>query len=310
MHKDKGAFNGGCRWGTLLGVVTLVLCLPAMCLADGYAAALVPTGLVSAFESVCGPIFPEKGLASTFRSEFGTSVIGASIDGANLTGAVLTERDLRVVSYLDTSALGYDFYADVRLWRFGLRTEYSNFQTRSRYVDFARFDLSGLRLRGTFDVVQFCWLALGASADFLFIDPTFQGSMFTSASDPPAPPVPVTATLDLKGKRPVTVGAYLRYVPPEILNMPMHFEAFGNLPWKGSRLKSYGCAFVFRPQIYRFDLAARLLVEKVYLKFQNEPLDQIAGPAPPPPLPASIGFQNWELDMEWTKFGIEVAAYF
>ncbi|MBI5569947.1 MAG: hypothetical protein HY914_08390 [Desulfomonile tiedjei] len=304
MHKDKGAFNGGCRRGTLLGVVMLVLCVPTACLADGYAAALVPTGLVSAIESVVGPIFPEKGFGSTFRSEFGTSVIGASIDGAKLTGDQLKERDLRRVSYLDVNPLGYDFYADLRLWRFGLRTEYSNFQARSNRVDFARFDLSGLRLAGTFDVIQFCWLAFGASADFLFIDPTFQGSLISNVTTTPT----TITTIDLKGKRPVTVGAYLRYVPPEILNMPVHVEIFGKIPWKGSKLKSYGGALVFRPQIYRFDLAARLLVEKTYLKFTDEPMEQVS--ALGVPAPTDLGFQNWELDMEWTKFGFEVAAYF
>ncbi len=63
----------------------------------------------------------------------------------------------------------------------------------------------------------------------------------------------------------------MRYVPPEIIGFPVHFEAWFKLPYKGAKLKSYGASLVFRPQIYRFDLCARLMYEKKYLKFGKEP---------------------------------------
>ncbi len=89
----------------------------------------------------------------------------------------------------------------------------------------------------------------------------------------------------------------LRYVPPEIIGIPMHVEAYYNLPLAGSRLTFYGGSLVFRPQIYRFDLAAKVGLERTYLKFSQSRENALPS-------------QNWEIDMEWDMFKFEVAAYF
>src|SRR5208283_5950873 len=78
-----------------------------------------------------------------------------------------------------------------------------------------------------------------------------------------------TATIDLIGNRPTTLGAYLRYVPPEILVFPVHVEAKYKVPLSGSKLTIYGASLAFRPQIYRFDLSCKVILEKTHLKFQD-----------------------------------------
>ena len=53
----------------------------------------------------------------------------------------------------------------------------------------------------------------------------------------------------IRGKRPVTMGYYSRYIPPEILGFPVYFESFLNYRVQGSQLMSFGASLVFRPQI-------------------------------------------------------------
>jgi hypothetical protein len=179
---------------------------------------------------------------------------------------------------------------------------YSNAETRSHRVNGAKVDFSGLIVGGDFDAIQFQWMTLGASIDFYFIDPRFQGVFATNLLDPTGPIN--TATIDLIGDRPITWGTYLRYVPPEILGFPVHVEARYIVPLKGSKLTIYGASLAFRPQIYRFDLSCKLLAEMTHLKFQNQTQAFPHATAQP------ISLQNWELDMEWKYFGVEFSVYF
>ncbi|MGO9570547.1 MAG: hypothetical protein ACLP5H_23700 [Desulfomonilaceae bacterium] len=221
---------------------------------------------------------------------------------AKLTGASQGELNLRTSAFLDEGPYRYDTYATLRFWRFGARGVYSNAETRSRRVNGAHVDFSGLILGGDVDAVQFQWMTLGSSIDFYFIDPTFQGVFATNPLDPTG--VLNNVTIDLKGDRPITWGTYLRYVPPEILGFPVHFEARYIVPLKGSKLTICGASLAFRPQIYRFDVSCKLLAEMTYLKFQNETQAFPAITAPP------ISLQNWEVDMEYKYFGVEFAVYF
>ena len=284
--------------------VGLFVCLVAAgpCSAQWDGSSLSSLLALSSLESIVGPIFPAKGLCSTFRSEVGTGARIGDIVSAKLTGAVQGEVNLFQAAFLDESPLRYDTYAILRFWRFGFRGAYSNAETRSRRAKGGNVDFSGLILGGDVDEVQLKWLTLGSSIDFYFINPRFQGVFITNPSLSDATVNFNNATLDLVGDQPITWGAYLRYVPPEILGFPMHLEVTYKTPLKGSKLTIYGAALVFRPQIYRFDVSCKLLAEKNHLKFQNETQAFSTG------LPISL--QNWELDMEWKYFGIEFAAYF
>jgi hypothetical protein len=322
------------------------------CYAQSYSSSLSSLLALSSLESIVGPVFPANGLYATFRSEVGTGVRLGDVVSAKLTGANQGELNLRSAGFLDESPHRYDVYANLRFWRFGARGVYSNAETRTRGVNGGHIDFSGLILGGDFDSVQFQWLTLGTSIDFYFIDPTIQGAFVTV---PPSLPGPSTigtttttqanvinsATIDIKGDRPITWGTYLRYVPPEILGFPVHVEARYIVPLKGSKLTIYGASLAFRPQIYRFDLSCKLIAEKTHLKFQNDAQVQLfnmrattettATPhnivAIPPFDPAvtviqynattlyptsalTTPRQNWELDMEWKYFGVEFSVYF
>jgi hypothetical protein len=286
-------------------LATILLCAVGFvpCYAQSYGSSLSSLFALSSIESIVGPIFPAKGLCSTFRSEVGTGFRAGDVVSAKLTGANQGELNLRSAAALDEGPLRYDTYAILRFWRFGARGVYTNAETRSRRVNGARIDFSGLVLGADFDAVQFQWLTLGASIDFYFIDPRFQGIFATNPLDQSG--VLTTATIDLVGNRPNTLGAYLRYVPPEILGFPVHVEARYIVPLSGSKLTIYGASLAFRPQIYRFDLSCKLIAEKTHLKFQNG-AETVAHQGPMATLPP----QTWELDMEWKYFGLEFAAYF
>jgi hypothetical protein len=286
-------------------LATILVCAVGFvpCYAQSYGSSLSSLLALSSIESLVGPIFPAKGLCSTFRSEIGTGFRAGDVVSAKLTGASRGEVNLRTAAYLDEGPLRYDTYAILRFWRFGARGVYSNAETRSRRVNGAKIDFSGLILGGDFDVVQFQWLTLGTSVDFYFIDPRFQGVFVTNPLDPSG--VINTATIDLIGNRPTTLGAYLRYVPPEILGFPVHVEARYILPLQGSKLTIYGASLAFRPQIYRFDMSCKLLAEMTHLKFQNG-AETVNLQLPTATLPP----QTWELDMQWKYFGVEFSVYF
>jgi hypothetical protein len=254
-------------------------------------------GSIKSLESVIGPIWPKGGLYNSFRSEVGTSYSMVSLLAAKLTGFENSaDVDLRGAGFFDKSPSKYEIHADLRLWRLALKGAYSYFDTRSRHINFGGLDFTGMRLGAGFDFVQHQYWTFGAGADFYFIDPRYRGSFLTWV--PPAPPVPGVASVDITGSRPATWGLYLRYMPPEIIGIPLHVEAVYNAPLLGSRLIYYGAALVFRPQLYRFDVSAKLGLERAHLKFSG-PRDKVLFP-----------FQALELDLEWSLIKLEVAAYF
>ena len=157
-------------------LATILVCAVGFvpCYAQSYSSSLSSLLAVSSIESIVGPIFPAKGLCSTFRSEVGTGFRAGDVVSAKLTGAKQGELNLRTAAFLDEGPLRYDTYAILRFWRFGARGVYSNAETRSRRVNGAKIDFSGLILGADFDAVQFQWMTLGTSIDFYFIDPTFR----------------------------------------------------------------------------------------------------------------------------------------
>ena len=264
---------------------------------------------LTTLETCIGPIVPKCGIASTLRSEFGTGFACTSLQSAKLSGSTAGDLDLVGHAGLDQGPFYYDIYADLRLWRFGFRGKYLYFDDKCGSDRLGRVEWNGLNLGVDLDAIQFPWLTLGASVDFYFINPRFKGRFFrVDASDTGLVVSPVA--IDISGSRPITWGMYLRYMPPEILGFPLHVEAFYNLPLSGSKFTSYGLSLVFRPQIYRFDLACKLGVEWANLKFCQ--FTQAWDPNSSPDF--RFGFpslaQNWEVDLGWNFFKVELAAYF
>src|SRR5208283_3680763 len=109
-------------------LVAAFVCLAAVgpCSAQWSGSSLSSLLALSSLESIVGPIFPAKGLCSTFRSEVGTGVRLGDVVSAKLTGASQGELSLRTSSFLDESPLRYDTYAILRFWRFGARGVYTN----------------------------------------------------------------------------------------------------------------------------------------------------------------------------------------
>jgi hypothetical protein len=258
---------------------------------------------LNTLESVIGPIFPVGGLGNSFRSEIGVGLGVAKFDKATLSSSLGTFDLIRYdpnayqgQDTLDGSPLRNQVKAIVRLWRLGLRAAYQNFDARTYLAKAGKFDLSGLILGADFDLVQFNWLSIGLGGDFYFIDPYFHGAILY-------PYVPPNIELiDIKGERPINWGAYFRYLPPDILGFPMHVEAYFRLPYrKASSYSTLGAALVFRPQIYRFDVSAKLTFEKSYLKFSGFSSVDTAHPET---------LQDWEFNSVWKLFSIEAAIYF
>lgn len=252
---------------------------------------------LNTLEKYLGPIIPKCGITSSFRSEVGAGIATAVLQGAKITGSSGATFDLVRYADIDKDPQRLDIYANMRIWRFGIHADYWNFDTRSKHRNLGKLDLTGLILGGDVDLVQLEWLAVGARADFYLFDPRFQGALrnpFTKQTE--------VESLNIKGDRPITVGPYLRYVPPEILGWPLHLEAYLRLPIKGTSLTSFGGALVFRPQIYRFDIAARLYFEDTWLKFTSGAIDF--------PTTTAIAPQDWKLNAEWHLWGIDFAVYF
>jgi len=285
-----------------LVAATFWLVVNESCLAQSYAPpvrSVIPW--LSYIETYTGPLLPPGPVGSTFRSEFGAGMAAAQLKSAKFTGSKAGELNLSNTTGLDGGPLKFDLFANVRLWRVGLRASYTDFETKSKHKDFGKVDVSGLILGGDFDLLYQPWCAFGVRTDWYMLDPTFRGVLRAPDGSP-------DLTLDVRGNRPVTVGLYLRYTPPEILNVPLHIEVFYDIPFKGTRLISYGMKLAFRPQIYRLDFAARILIERSHLKFQATPHSEFTNPVYPP----SVFFpgQNWELDMEWDLAGIDFTLYF
>lgn len=278
----------------LLAIVVFLATAHSPCGAQGMFSSVFPLNSVETF---LGPIFPKCGISSSFRSEVGAGLAAAMLESAKLTGSQGETFNLKQSSHLDEAPERLDIYANLRIWRFGLRGNYWNFVTGSKHRDLAKLEMSGLILGGDFDLVQFEWLAIGGRADFYLLDPCFQGTIRR-------PDLSMEATLNVKGDRPITVGPYLRYVPPEILGWPVHVEAYLKFPVRGASLTSYGAGLVFRPQIYRFDIAARIYAEDTWLKFTSGAIDFFS-----PNVPA-LAEQDWKLNVEWRLYGLDFAVYF
>ncbi len=276
------------------------------CFAQSYAAALGSAVPLTGLERFIGPIIPACGIGATFRSEISAGISAGDVRGAKLVGSGSGEISLRK-SLLDEAPLRFDATANLRIWRFGFRGTYTNFETRARHINLGKVDFSGLTLGGDVDVVQFPWLSLGACVDFYLYDPVFQGPVLSVPNPNPPPAIRADIGLKVVGSKPMTIGGYLRYVPPEILGYPLHVEAWYKGPLGGtSKLTSFGAALVFRPQIYRFDVACKLIAEREHLKFSHAASDQLELTQPVFPFPK----EDWQVDMEWNLFGAEVAIYF
>lgn len=298
MIEFKGTCNrAACVVAILVVVMAAFNAMPALAQSEGAAlGTYLPLG---GLERFIGPIIPATGIASTFRSEVTAGVSGGNLVQARLVGTSYGQTDLKRAAFLDEGPLRYNAQANVRLWRLAFRAKYTNFQDSTRQQNFGQVDFTGLSLGGDLDAVQFPWLTLGASVDFYLLQPSFQGVVLAAAS----PSGPQDLTLTIQGQGPMTAGGYFRYVPPEILNIPLHIEAWFRVPIGGSQLKNYGGALVFRPQIYRFDVAAKAIVEKDYLKFKSYPQAGLQHSG-------ALTSQDWEVDTEWNFLGGELVIYF
>ncbi len=244
-------------------------------------------------EKICGPILPMCGIGNTFRSEVGIGYKFASICAAQLTtagSAATVDFDLRGNAVLDKNPPYVEVYANLRLGRLGLRPSYFLFDNKSVNSRFGKLEWSGFRLGADLDALYHKWLTFGASIDAYFIDPRFNGRFFRTGNFEPPPPDDNTEQIDIVGARPYTWGLYLGYMPPVILGMPVHFNAFCRAPLGGSKLFWYGAGLSFRPQMYS-NLACKLGYEQAHLTLA----------------PSS---HTADLKMEWQLLKVEFAAYF
>jgi hypothetical protein len=302
----KSSFNKGViRPAAMFLVAAFYLCGPLVttCAAQAFLETLASALPLETIESIIGPIFPKCSIASTFRSEIGIGVAGTQIQGAKLTGSGDGELDLRKVMPMDGGPNWYNLYGNMRIWRFGLRGTFSNFEARSQAMNRGKFDFSGLSVGADVDLIQQEWLTFGVALDHYFFEPRIEASMLT----PPISPQWSPFMVSLNGLAPSTYGTYCRYVPPEVLGLPVHLETFHKRPMGGgTKVLNYGGALVFRPQFYRFDLACKIRVEKMHVKFDASPIDFVNYGGTPSPAAG----QSWEVDMEWASGGVEVAVYF
>ena len=274
-----------------------VVSCPAQSLFASFPSAYV----VETIEGYIGPIFPPNGIGSTFRSEIGTRFTLYDLRSAYIRGDQAGELDLRDALPLDKAPNKIDFHGNFRLWRFGLRFNYQYFEDENKAKNLGELDFTGLSVGGDVDLVQRRYATFGLSGDYYFINPKLHASFHAATvigRDEYGVPLLGSATLNITGQPPLTAGPYLRFTPPTIIGMPMHFEAYYNLPLGGSTLQQYGVRFVFRPQVYRFDLACKIGLGVTYLKFTNLP--ELS----------SLDPQRWEVDCKWEHASLEFAAYF
>ena len=287
----------------ILGVVVLCMAGPGPACAQTYGPSLsawrsfIPA--MSTVEKFIGPLLPPEGLGNSFRSEVGTGMAAAVLQSATLKGPLSGEYDLRNVAQLDEQPLRLDIFGNLRIWRLGLRGNYWNFDARSTHRNLGSFAMTGLIVGADVDLICNPWLTAGVQADYYLFDPEFQGKLRLAL---PNSQHGEDYTLAVKGEKPFTVGPYVRYVPPEILNFPLHVEGFFKIPLNSTALTSFGARLIFRPQIYRFDIACRLLIEKTWVQFSAEPEYQIIGSVP--------YHEEWSLDVEYNVFGLDFAVYF
>jgi hypothetical protein len=249
---------------------------------------------LKSIESFFGPLLPANGIGDTFRSEFGIGLTtpifqkivlngeGASYDllinQTSHTGTFLEHRSI------DGGPMVYDFFAKFRAWRFAAKADYQIFEARSRRADRGGFFFNSVILSGDVDIIQGPWFAAGVRAKFFLSNPYFKFNQLTN-----------TVNVDFEASAPWTIGPYIRYVPPEIIGIPVHFEGWIDFPLKGSSYTSYAGALVFRPQIYRFDLFTRLKFERTTFIVSGAD---------------SATNSPWDLNLVWNLYGAEFGIYF
>ena len=261
--------------------------------------AALPVSL-GGLERYIGPLLPMEGIGSSFRSETGFAISGAypryaMLRGMNVLlpgGQPAGELDLTEAMPMDQYPFRHDFYTTLRIWRVGLKAIYSDFDALNEQRNRGKFDFSGVTVGCDVDLVCHNWLQAGVGAEYHFNEPRLHTKLYQDPDDPAG----TSFTIDIQGDRPITAGAYARYIPPEILGFPVHGEAYLKLPLKGSKITAAGGSLVFRPQIYRFDLGARVNFEKFWLSFEKD-------------YPTAYG-DNWRLDTEWEFYGIQWLVYF
>jgi hypothetical protein len=291
----------------------------------GRAEAQVPDfglGSIVPFKSLqtfFGPLFPATCIGDTFRSEFGMGLATPLFDRIKLTGpsnygsydllnnASTTPPDPTntagwdpsiMAQSLDGGPVVYDFFGKLRVWRFAGKVDYSIFEARSRRHDGSGFFFDSVILTGDVDVIQGPWLTAGGRFRFYLTQPYFKFNFGFPFQQPSGP---YDHHVEFYADAPWTIGAYIRYVPPEILGLPMHFDAYADFPLKGSPLKTYGVAFVFRPQIYRFDLFTKLKLERTTFTITADVTSNDTNPSTS---------STWSLDMLWNLYGAEFGIYF
>lgn len=308
---------------------TIIFCFAMALMASGWgrAEAQVPDfglGSIVPFKSLqtfFGPLFPATCIGDTFRSEFGMALSTPLFDRITLSGfkdtagnpvslnllnnAATTPPDPTntagwdpsiMAQSLDGGPVVYDFFAKFRAWRFAGKIDYSIFEARSRRSDGSGFFFDSVILTGDVDIIQGPWLTAGGRFQFYLNQPYFKFNLGIPFSGPLTGQV---NKIDFSANAPWTIGAYIRYVPPEILGFPVHFDAYADFPLSGSPLKTYGVAFVFRPQVYRFDLFTRLKLERTTLTISAD----VTSTNPPTS-------STWSLDMLWNLYGAEFGIYF
>ncbi|MGO8879969.1 MAG: hypothetical protein ACLQMS_10720 [Desulfomonilaceae bacterium] len=305
---------------------TIIFCFVMALMASGWGRAqaqapdfglgsIVPFKYLQTF---FGPLFPSTCIGDTFRSEFGMGLSSPLFDRITLSGK---DRNSNPVSLnllnnvadtppdpsstagwepivmtqsLDGGPVIYDFFAKFRVWRFAGKVDYSIFEARSRRADGSGFFFDSVILTGDVDIIQGPWLTAGGRLQFYLNQPYFKFNNLKYGNDN-------INQVYFNADAPWTIGAYIRYVPPEILGFPVHFEAYADFPLKGSPLKTYGVAFVFRPQIYRFDLFTKLKLERTTFTISADLTSNNTN---------SPTSSTWSLDMLWNLYGAEFGIYF
>ncbi len=254
---------------------------------------------LKSIESFFGPLLPANGIGDTFRSEFGIGlttpifqkiVINGEVDGQSRSFDLLINKASDTNSSLDHRSIDggpmvYDFFAKFRAWRFAAKVDYQIFEARSRRADRGGFFFNSVILSGDVDIIQGPWFAAGVRAKFFLGNPYFKFNNLNRD----------TLDVDFEAVPPWTIGPYIRYVPPEIIGIPVHFEAWIDFPLKGSSYTSYAGALVFRPQIYRFDLFTRLKFERTTFILSGDD---------------SVTNKPWDLNLVWNLYGAEFGIYF
>ncbi len=252
---------------------------------------------LKSIESVFGPLLPANGIGDTFRSEFGIGLTtpifqkivlkgeGASYD--LLINAATDPATFLEHRSIDGGPMVYDFFAKFRAWRFAAKADYQIFEARSRRADRGGFFFNSVILSGDVDIIQGPWFAAGVSAKFFLSNPYFKFDRL--------PTNQTAVNVDFEASAPWTIGPYFRYVPPEIIGIPVHFEGWIDFPLKGSSYTSYAGALVFRPQIYRFDLFTRLKFERTTFILNGDD---------------SVTNKPWDLNLVWNLYGAEFGIYF